>query len=141
MDKIGPRVVDFVELVGKPQRLFHAALHHADQRQGAGPASRFRRCGQRFRLANQFEQDLVVVLKPVFQRIEIRRLTHMHGAKQVDPDAVGALEPCYGNVQRRRRAVLGFGQPDELVQRIGNIALIYRDNPEKKKNKIIIPSR
>ena len=29
----------------------------------------------------------------------------------------------------------------ELVQRIGNIALIYRDNPEKKKNKIIIPSR
>ena len=28
-----------------------------------------------------------------------------------------------------------------LVQRIGNVALLYRDNPDKKKNKILLPRR
>ena len=28
-----------------------------------------------------------------------------------------------------------------LIQRVGNVALLYRENPEKKKNKIVIPNR
>lgn len=28
-----------------------------------------------------------------------------------------------------------------LIQRIGNVALLYRENPEKKKNKIVLPRR
>lgn len=28
----------------------------------------------------------------------------------------------------------------ELVQRVGNMALVYRANPDKKKNRILIPS-
>ena len=28
-----------------------------------------------------------------------------------------------------------------LVQRIGNVALLYRDNPDKKKNKLVLPRR
>ena len=28
-----------------------------------------------------------------------------------------------------------------LIQRIGNVALLYRDNPDKKKNKIVLPRR
>ena len=28
----------------------------------------------------------------------------------------------------------------ELVQRIGNVALVYRANPEKKKNRILLPN-
>ena len=28
----------------------------------------------------------------------------------------------------------------ELVQRIGNVALLYRHNPEKKKNRIVLPN-
>lgn len=29
----------------------------------------------------------------------------------------------------------------ELVQRVGNMALLYRANPEKKKNRIVLPGR
>lgn len=31
--------------------------------------------------------------------------------------------------------------PADLVQRIGNMALVYRENPKKKKNKILLPGR
>ena len=31
--------------------------------------------------------------------------------------------------------------PASLVQRIGNMALLYRENPKKKKNKILLPNR
>lgn len=46
-----------------------------------------------------------------------------------------------GDRQLRDRVIAELCQSAaaDLVQRIGNMALLYRANPEKKKNRIILP--